>query len=115
MPSVFFPSSKTRFVNKEEVVGQLKLLARQSAKRNPNIKGIYLFGSFAKDQYTIHSDADLLIVLSLDARIPRDRIPEFLLDFADAPIPVDVFPFTVEEIRINPFLQKTQATGIMLL
>lgn len=46
------------------------------------------------------SDADLLIVLRRHG-LPRwfDRIPEFSQLFDDTDVPVDVFPYTREELE----------------
>mgnify|MGYP003860550799 CR=1 FL=1 len=58
------------------------------------------------------SDADLLIVLK-DSKVRFiDRTPHFL--FLDAPIPVDVFPYTKEEIKRVPLAKKAISEGTVL-
>ncbi|MEW5706428.1 MAG: hypothetical protein AB1743_06480 [Actinomycetota bacterium] len=60
------------------------------------------------------SDADLLIVLK-DSKVRFiDRIPHFLFLFLDAPIPVDVFPYTEEEIKRVPLAKKAITEGTVL-
>jgi predicted nucleotidyltransferase len=98
MPRIFFPSSKPRFVNKEEVVLSIKKLAIKVAKKNKNVKEIYLFGSFPKGDYGIYSDADILVVVKEDERRMIDRLDEYLLAFSDASVPVDVLVYTEEEL-----------------
>ena len=114
MRKLFSPSCEARFLDKGEALDALRKIAgRLEEKRN--VKGVYLFGSLAEGAYTPKSDADILVVLKADERIPRDRIPEYLSYFLDAPIPVDVFPFTEEEINRNPFLSRALRKGIDLL
>ncbi len=114
MRKLFFPSCEARFLNKEKIVDALKKIAGRMAEK-PNVRGVYLFGSLVEGVYTPKSDADILVVLKADERNPRDRIPEYLRYFLDAPIPVDVFPFTEKEIAKNPFLSGAIRKGINLL
>lgn len=79
-----------------------------------------LFGSLATGRATSRSDADLLIVLRAHPDPARERIPEYLAAFLDAPVPVDVFPFTADEIamrraRGNRFLETAEREGVDLL
>ncbi|MBI5210406.1 MAG: nucleotidyltransferase domain-containing protein [Elusimicrobia bacterium] len=62
------------------------------------IERICLFGSYAEGNACSRSDADILVVLSRDPRPMRDRLEEFLLAFADAPVPVDVLVCTRSEL-----------------
>ncbi len=99
MQKIFFPSSRPRFVDVEGVVKGLKRIASRLAKKNRNIEAVYLFGSYAKGDAGIHSDADILIVLSQDNRRMIDRLDEFILAFCDGPAPVDVLVYTRGEIE----------------
>jgi len=105
---------KTKFLNKEKVIKELKRLAQKSKYKDKNILQIILFGSLVNDTYTSLSDADLLIVLSKDKRKFIDRIPHYIPLFLDAPIEVEVFPYTQKEIEKVPLAKKAKAEGIIL-
>lgn len=98
MRKIFFPSSKPTFLNRQEVIENLKGLAIGLSKKNKNIEAIYLFGSYAADNAGLRSDADILVVLREDSRGRLDRLDEFILEFSDAIIPVDVLVNTRSEI-----------------
>jgi len=109
MPGIFFPSSKPRFVNLGEVIEELRKLALNVAGANHNVKAVYLFGSYAQGNAGLHSDADILVVLNKDSRPWLERQDEYILAFADAPVPVDVLVYTETELgavlkRGNTFL-----------
>lgn len=72
-----------------------------------------LFGSLADGTATGTSDADLLIVLEHSRERFLDRIPEFLEAFRGLSVPVDIFPYTVEELRGQ--LKHRVGTGRMAL
>ena len=56
-----------------------------------------LFGSFARGDYGIRSDLDLLIVLQNSDEVALERIERFL---GDAPVyPTDMLVYTDEELR----------------
>jgi UTP:GlnB (protein PII) uridylyltransferase len=58
-----------------------------------------LFGSLARGQALPSSDADLLIVLKTHP-LPRwfDRISEYEVVFQGTALPVELFPYTLDEI-----------------
>jgi predicted nucleotidyltransferase len=105
---------RARFLNKEKVIERLSRLATKAKIKNRNIKKIILFGSIVNNTYTPRSDADILIILSESASRFMDRIPEFLYLFVDAPIPVDVFPYTEKESQTLPLAKKAISEGIIL-
>lgn len=108
-------SARVTFPDHQKIQHQLTYVALQALKRNPRIATIYLFGSRATQMPSARSDADLLIVLQHDPRSRRmDRIPEFLRLFLDAPVPVDVFPFTKDEIKKSAFARQAIENGILL-
>lgn len=87
---------------------------------NADVAAVVLFGSLARGDHGRRSDADLLVCLrSPRADRPRDRIPTFLAELLDAPVPVDVFPFTESELcaRLRAgdrFLRRALVEGIVL-
>ncbi len=105
---------KAKFLNKEKVVKELKKLAIKAKAKDRNIKKIILFGSIVNNTYTLRSDADILMILADDTSRFMDRIPKFLFFFVDAPVPVDVFPYTDEECETVPLAKKAISEGIIL-
>ena len=99
MQKIFFPSSRARFINKEEIIKAVRKEAIKIAKQNSRIDSVYLFGSYAQDAPSFRSDVDLLIILKEDSRCMLDRVEEYLLKFSDCPVPVDVLVYTEEEIK----------------
>jgi len=115
MPRRFWNTRSVRLLDKRAILDSLKRLARRAQARNPQVRQIVLFGSLAQDAYTARSDADLLIVLRKDTRSLVERIPEWLMAFADAPVPVDVFPYTEEEVTRHPWARRALAQGVVLV
>lgn len=88
-------------------------------KKNHAIEKIYLFGSFATGKATLYSDADILVVLSKDKRRIIDRLDEFIIEFSDAPVPVDTLVYTQEELQKmigenNLFIKRIMREAIAL-
>ena len=105
---------RARFLDKERVIEKLSKIARRAKSKDTNIKEIVLFGSIVNNTYTSMSDADILVVLHEDHTRFMDRIPKFLLLFANAPVPVDVFPYTEKEVQTVPIARKAMAEGLIL-
>ena len=115
MHDEFLPSVRVKYLQGDKIISRIQKVATQ-LKQDPNIIKIYLFGSFVRKDYVPGSDADICIVLKEDRRRVIDRIPDFLEFFKDVGVPVDVFPYTLEEfekmINIeNPFVREILATG----
>lgn len=105
---------RAKFLDKKKVIASLSRLATKAKAENRNILRIVLFGSVACDAYTGTSDADLLIVLRRSNLRFLDRIPKYSLLFLDAPLAVDVFPYTESEIRRVPLARKALTEGVVL-
>ena len=87
-----------RFLNRNEILPRLMERANQLLASNPDILEVSLFGSLARGNYAPGSDADIYILLGKDSRRFIDRIPEFLDYFSDTGLPIEVFPYTIEEM-----------------
>ena len=98
MPNLFFRSSKPRFVDNKKIIREFKKLGGDLAKKNTNIESIYLFGSYAQGNAGLRSDADIMVILKQDKRKMLDRLDEFILEFSDGPVPVDVLVYTQAEL-----------------
>lgn len=101
-------------MNSEKIIKQLRKLARDLKKKDKNVLKLVLFGSLVQEVHTPRSDADILIILKKSELPFLERIPPFLLHFSECEIPVDVFPYTEEEIENLPFAQRALAEGINL-
>lgn len=105
---------RPRFLDKKKVVRDLAGLARKVMAEDASVEKVILFGSLAGDTFTARSDADLLIVLKDSDLRFLDRIPRFLLLFAGAPVPTDVFPYTEEETKRVSLARRAISTGVVL-
>jgi len=67
------------------------------------IEEIIVFGSFEKGNYAPGSDLDIFIILSHSDAPVRERIRDLLP--SGFPVPVDLFPYTREEMaELTPSL-----------
>jgi len=99
MPKKSYDTVKIKSLNKNKVLRKLKHVASGIIKEESKVMEISLFGSLARGNYTGRSDADILIILKEDSRRFIDRIPHYLASFLYADVPVDVFPYTEEELK----------------
>jgi predicted nucleotidyltransferase len=102
---------RVRFLNRDEIFPRLVALAKQLLALTPNVMEVSLFGSLVLGNYAPGSDADIYILLREDSRKFTDRIPEFLGHFSKIGLPVEVFPYTLEEIekmRDSAFMKAIQ-------
>ena len=97
---------------RDRILGELERSVRRLVRAHPEVKRVLLFGSYARGDFGLRSDADILLVLS-SSPYERyfDRIPEFLDFFLDMSVPVDIFPYTEAEVermheRGNPLIRS---------
>lgn len=62
-----------------------------------DVEEIVVFGSFENGSWAPGSDLDVLVVLSCSDVPARERIASLMPD--RFPVPVDIFPFTRDELR----------------
>ncbi|MCS7252267.1 MAG: nucleotidyltransferase domain-containing protein [Thermoflexus sp.] len=81
--------------------------------RFPEVEAVVLFGSLAKGMFSVGSDVDLLLILRESRLAFPDRMAVYLPDHA--PVDVQVFPYTVSEIREGqPFACEALSYGKVL-
>lgn len=99
MPGRSSSSAVARFLDRDEVLHSLRRISEALVRARPEVEGVALFGSLARGDYGLRSDADLLVSLrsAAEKRI-ADRIPRYLAAYLEAPVPVDLLPLTAEEI-----------------
>lgn len=112
-------SAEKIYRNRETILSSLRNIAKK-IQEDYRVKDIILFGSIARDDYGLYSDADILIILEQsDKKRYFDRIPELLEYFLISIIHVDIFPYTVEEISRmrdnNAFIKRAISEGVSLL
>jgi predicted nucleotidyltransferase len=103
LPSVYVKrscgSSRVTYLDRPRAIEQLRLLAGELIASNPDVIEVRLFGSLARMESVPGSDADVFILLRRDES-PRwfDRIPRFSAAFDATDMPVEVFPYTQDEV-----------------
>ena len=112
-------TARVSFLDGDAAVGKIRGLAQGLLIRHPEVTAVILFGSLARGDYAPGSDADLLLFLDSDKRRLIDRIPDYLREFLDAPVPVEVFPYTKDEVdRMrasgNHFIERALREGVTL-
>jgi len=118
MPEKLSDSVRVKYLNRAEILTQLRQAAK-ILKQNPNVHKVILFGSLVRGDFVPGSDADICIVLNQDNQRIIDRIPQFFDFFDDVQIPVEVFPYTIQECETmqqanNSLLREIMTTGIEL-
>lgn len=109
------PFVKITYFDKQAVSQALSKFLNELERKNPEVKRIILFGSFARGECVPGSDIDLLIVLR-ESNIPfLKRIPKYMP--SHFPVGVDVFPYTEGELKEmfrsgNFFIKRVLEEGI---
>ena len=88
------------FLDRDRAIQELVERAGRLLEQNARVLAIGLFGSLARDDALPTSDADVIIVLRSHPD-PRwfERIPEFAAAFDGTSLPVETFPYTLEEMN----------------
>ncbi len=112
-------SAEKIYRNRDRIIEDLKIIAK-NIERELSAREVILFGSIARGDYGLYSDADILIILEKsEKRRYFDRIPELIGFFVESPIHVDIFPYTLDEIdRMKDnslFIKRALQEGINLL
>lgn len=113
--------SRSRFLDRELVLAELRRACRRACSKVPEIHSVLLFGSLARQNAGPRSDADLLVILKHSPHRRRmDRIPYLLEAFSPSPFPLDIVPWTVSELESalaegDPWLLRIREEGISLL
>ncbi len=107
-------------MDRNDVFEQLERSIQRLCTEHPEVREAILFGSLARGDHGTRSDADILLVLETSP-FDRffDRIPDFIPYFLDVDVPVDIFPYTEEEIDLmesseNMLLRRARSEGIAL-
>jgi predicted nucleotidyltransferase len=96
MPGPFSSFAKVRFIDREQVIADLRGAAASAKQRLPEIAGVFLFGSLAQGNWTADSDADLIVVVRKDFPNILDRSPYHIHVKS---IPTDALVFSQAEFE----------------
>ena len=66
MPEPFSSSVEVRFIDREEILDDLRRAAAKARSAHPEILRVFLFGSLVRGNWTADSDADLIVVADRD-------------------------------------------------
>jgi len=88
------------WLDRDAAIRELAERARELMARDPRVRAVGLFGSLARGDALPSSDADILLALESHP-LPRwfDRIPEYADAFAGTALPVEPFPYTLDELQ----------------
>lgn len=75
MPEKSWNSVEVRFIDRDEVIRDLRRAVAEAKARYPEIIRVYLFGSFVHGTWTADSDADLIIVVRKEFKKFSDSVP----------------------------------------
>ena len=116
-PKEYLSSVRIKFLDRAEILRELKELSLTLKKERKDVISIILFGSLAKGNYTGGSDADIIIIVKHSKKDLVERIFEFRKYFLNCSIPVDVLVYTEEEIekmKHEGFIDSVIKEGITL-
>jgi len=105
----FLNSVKITSVDTAKLRETLSEIASNLKAKHPEVKDLFLFGSFARGDYTPESDIDILIVcsnLNLPFLMRAEKFGDF---FRNLPFDVNLLVYTEEELHRmqeekNPFI-----------
>ncbi len=97
MPVRSLNSSILKWPNEQEVVSALRRWATEIGRAEENVRMIGYFGSYARGDWGVGSDLDVVIVVESSGQPFERRGVEW--DTTKLPVPVDLLVYTVEEWR----------------
>lgn len=95
MPVRSLSSSVLRWPDAEAVRGALRAWAERAAEAHPELAAVGLFGSYARGDWGVGSDADVLIVVDHAQRPFVERARGW--DLSSLPVPADVLVYDPAE------------------
>jgi predicted nucleotidyltransferase len=95
MPVRSLNSSVLIWPKREQVVTALEAWAKKTKAVNPALCRVGYFGSYARGDWGVGSDLDVVILVA-ESELPFER-RTILFDLSDLPVAVDVLVHTVAE------------------
>ncbi len=75
MPEPSWTGAEVRFIDRDQVIRDLRQAVAEAKAAHPEIVKVFLFGSFVEDTWTADSDADLFVVVRRDFSDILSRSP----------------------------------------
>ena len=120
MPGRSSVSARRKSSQGDDLIRALRDAVAKAKHRFPEVTKVLLFGSRARGDWGVRSDADVLVIIK-KSRQKRffDRIPRYLDLFSEISLPVDVFPYTEAEFRRmrekgNTLVLRALKEGVLL-
>lgn len=95
MPVRSLNSPVLKWPRRDEVEKALRQWLKKKMAAHPEIIKLGYFGSFAKDNWGVGSDLDLIAIIQ-DSSIPFER-RSLALNFDTLPVPTDILIYTTKE------------------
>jgi len=95
MPVRSLNSSVLRWADAKTVDTAVRLWVREAVKNRQDVLKIGYFGSYARGDWGVGSDLDLIIILESSEQTILRRSVEW--DVTQLPVPTDVLVYTAEE------------------
>ena len=89
-------SAAIRFLDRDQVLADLRRAAAAAKAHYPEIARVFLFGSLVRGNWTADSDADLIVVVRKEFPGILDRSPYQVYTRA---IPTDTLVYSVQEFQ----------------
>lgn len=97
MPVRLLSSSVLRWPDLQMVDRAVRGWAEETAARRPDVLRIGYFGSYARGDWGVGSDLDLIVVVERCEQPPEQRLAAF--DATALPVPADVLVYSADEWR----------------
>jgi hypothetical protein len=75
MPEASSSFAEVRFIDREQVIRDLRRAVAEAKARYPEIANVFLFGSLVQGTWTADSDADLIVVVRRDFKSFSESCP----------------------------------------
>jgi predicted nucleotidyltransferase len=95
MPVRSLNSSVLKWPDKNTVITAARKFARQEAAARQELKKLGVFGSYARNDWGVGSDLDLVAVIEISERPFHERPLDW--DLTHLPVPAEILVYTVQE------------------
>jgi len=95
MPVRSLNSAVLRWPRREEVLDAARRWAAQLRQRDPAVRYVFAVGSYARGDWGVGSDLDVIVILGETNLTPVERYARYYPD--GVPVPADVWVYTQAE------------------
>ena len=106
MPVRSLNSSVLRWPDARAVDRAVRRWAEQTAQRHPEVKSIGYFGSYARGDWGVGSDLDVIVIVEHSHEPFERRTVRW--DTFELPVPTDLLIYTLEEWERGPLRLRLQ-------